>query len=192
MPGAVAKVIDHVDAHARAFLERSPLVLLASRGETGGDCSPRGDEPGFVRVLDDTTLLIPDRPGNRRADTLVNLLEDPRVALLALVPGMNETLRVNGRAWLVDDAELLEASAIRGKAPKLGIWIHVEELFMHCPKAFVRSSLWDASRHMNRRELPTLGNIILDQITAQQHDADAPEVRDVDARLDEDTRENLY
>lgn len=191
-PGAMVKAIDRIDPHARAFLERCPFVLLATRGAEGADCSPRGDAPGFVRVLDETTLLIPERPGNRRADSLVNVFEDPRIALLALLPGMNETLRVNGRAWVVDDAALLADSAVDGKVPKLGLWIHVEELFMHCAKALVRSRLWDAERHIDRATFPTLGRIILDQVKAREHAADDPEVRAVDDGLAADERDNLY
>lgn len=191
-PGAVTKVIDHVDHHARAFLERCPFVLLATRGSGGADCSPRGDAPGFVRVLDDSTLLIPERPGNRRADTLVNIIEDPHIALLALLPGMNETLRVNGRAWIVNDPALLAASAVNGRTPGLGLWIHVEELFMHCAKALVRSQLWDADRHIDRASFPTLGRIILDQVRSEESPAEEAEVRAVDETLAADARENLY
>jgi PPOX class probable FMN-dependent enzyme len=190
--GAVAKSIHRVDTHARNFLARSPFVMVATFGTSGADCSPRGDAPGFVRVIDDTSLLIPDRPGNRRADTMGNILADPRVALLAMIPGMNETLRVNGRAWLVDDETLLADSTVRGKAPKVGIWIDVEEVFFHCAKAFVRSRLWDASQHMERGDFPTFGNILLDQIKAEAHAADDAEVATVDGHLDADIRDNLY
>jgi PPOX class probable FMN-dependent enzyme len=190
--GARAKAIDRIDDHARRFLERCPFVVLATRGKGGGDCSPRGDAPGFLRVLDDTTLLLPERPGNRRADSLVNVLEDPRVGLLCMIPGMNETLRLNGRAWIVEDPELLAASAVGGKAPRLGLWIHVEELYFHCAKAFVRSRLWDASRQLDRSEFPSLGRMVLDQIHGRAHDPDEALVRTVDAALAQDERENLY
>ena len=190
--GAVAKSIRHIDAHARNFLARSPFVMVATFGTGGADCSPRGDAPGFVRVVDDTSLLVPDRPGNRRADTMSNILADPRVALLAMIPGMNETLRVNGRAWLVNDEDLLAGSAVNGKAPSVGIWIDVEEVFFHCAKAFVRSRLWDASRHMERSEFPTFGNILLDQIQAAEHAADDPAVATVDEHLEADIRDRLY
>jgi PPOX class probable FMN-dependent enzyme len=122
--------------------------------------SPRGDPPGFVRILDERTLLIPDRPGNRIADTLTNLLADGRIALLFLIPGVGDTFRVNGRAAIVEDAELLAASAVDGKAPRIGLLVEIEEAYTQCPKAFIRSDLWNPARHVERSELPSSGEIL--------------------------------
>jgi PPOX class probable FMN-dependent enzyme len=157
----VAKIADRLNDLTRQFVERSPFVCVATARPDGGlDVSPRGDPPGFVRVLDETTLLLPDRPGNRIADTLTNLLADPRIALLFLIPGVGETFRVNGTAVIVDDAELLAGSAVEGKAPKLGILVTVEEAYTQCPKALLRSDLWNPERHVDRSELPTPGEIL--------------------------------
>jgi hypothetical protein len=155
-----AKVSDRLNDLTRQFVERSPFVCVAtSRPDGGLDISPRGDPAGFVRILDDRTLVIPERPGNRLADTLTNLLTDPRIALLFVIPGIGDTFRVNGRATVVDDPELLAPSAVDGRAPKLGLLIAVEEAFTHCPKAFIRSDLWNPDRHVERSELPSAGAI---------------------------------
>ena len=157
----VAKVADRLNDLTRQFIERSPFVCVAtSRPDGGLDVSPRGDPAGFVRILDERTLLLPDRPGNKLADTLTNLLSDPRIGLLFLIPGVGETFRVNGRARIVDDPELLGASTVEGKAPKLGILVEVEEAFTQCPKALVRSDLWNPDNHIDRSELPSSGAII--------------------------------
>ena len=156
-----AKIADRLNALTRQFVERSPFVVVATGRPDGGlDVSPRGDPPGFVRILDDRALLIPDRPGNRLADTLTNLLEDDRIALLFLIPGVGDTFRVNGRARIVDDAELLAGSAVEGKAPRLGILVAVEEAYTQCPKALVRSDLWNPEKHVSREELPSSGEIL--------------------------------
>lgn len=155
-----AKLSDRVTKLTRAWIDRSPFVLLATSAPDGTcDVSPRGDPPGFVRVLDERTLLLPERPGNRLADSLRNILENPRVGLLFVVPGVGDTLRVNGRARLVRDEELLAPSAVEGRVPKLGILVEVEEVFTHCAKVFLRAQLWDASRHLDRSELPSYGAI---------------------------------
>jgi PPOX class probable FMN-dependent enzyme len=154
------KVADRVNALTRQFIERSPFVLLATSAPDGScDVSPRGDPPGFVRVLDDRTLLVPDRPGNRLADSLRNVLANPHVGLLFVIPGIGDTFRVNGRATIVTDRELLEPSAVEGKVPKLGLLVEIEQAFMHCSKAFLRAQLWDPGRHVDRAELPTSGEI---------------------------------
>ena len=156
-----AKIADRLNDLTRQFIERSPFVCVAtSRPDGGLDVSPRGDPAGFVRILDERTLLIPDRPGNKLADTLTNLLADPRIGLLFLIPGIGDTFRVNGRARIVDDAELLSASAVEGKAPKLGILVEIEEAFTQCPKALVRSDLWNPDNHVDRSELPKSGAIL--------------------------------
>jgi uncharacterized protein len=155
------KIADRLNPLTRQFVERSPFVVVASGRPDGGlDVSPRGDPPGFVRILDERTLLLPDRPGNKLADTLTNLLADDRIALLFLIPGINDTFRVNGRGRIVDDPELLSASEIEGKVPQLGILVEVEEAYTQCPKAFLRSELWNPERHIERSELPSQGEIL--------------------------------
>ena len=156
-----AKISDRLNPLTRQFVERSPFVVVATGRPDGGlDVSPRGDPAGFVRILDERTLLLPDRPGNKLADTLTNLLEDDRIALLFLIPGVNDTFRVNGRARIVDDPELLAPSATEGKAPQLGILVEVEEAYTQCPKALLRSELWNPERHVERSELPSSGEIL--------------------------------
>ena len=156
-----AKIADRLNELSRRWIERSPFVCIATCHPDGGlDVSPRGDPPGFVRVLDERTLLVPERPGNKLADTLTNVLADPRIALLFLVPGIGDTFRVNGRARLVDDPELLAPSAIEGKVPKLGILVEVEEAYTQCPKALLRSELWNPERHADPSELPKASEIL--------------------------------
>jgi PPOX class probable FMN-dependent enzyme len=155
------KIADRLNPLTRQFVERSPFVVVATGRPDGGlDVSPRGDPAGFVRILDERTLLLPDRPGNKLADSLTNLLADDRIALLFLIPGVNDTFRVNGRARIVDDEELLAASAVEAKAPQLGILVEVEEAYTQCPKALLRSELWNPERHVDRSELPSSGAIL--------------------------------
>jgi len=157
----LTKIADRLNALTRQFVERSPFVCVATACPDGGlDVSPRGDPPGFVRILDERTLLLPDRPGNRIADTLTNLLEDPRIALLFLIPGIGDTFRVNGRARIVDDAELLAPSAVDGKVPRLGLLVSIEEAYTQCSKALIRSDLWNPEHHVDRSELPSSGEIL--------------------------------
>ena len=155
-----AKVTDRVNDLTRRFIDLSPFLCLATSAPDGTcDVSPRGDPAGFVRVIDDRTLLIPERPGNRLADSLRNILGNPNVALLFIVPGVGDTLRVNGRASLVTDAELLAPCVVEGKVPKLGLLVEIDEVFTHCSKAFLRSQLWDPGRHVDRDALPSSGEI---------------------------------
>ena len=171
-PTVVAKIADHVNELTRQFIERSPFVCVATARPDGGlDVSPRGDPAGFVEVLDERTLLIPDRPGNRIADTLTNLLADPRIALLFLIPGVGDTFRVNGRGAIVDDPDLLTGSAVDGKVPRLGILVEVEQAYTQCSKAVIRSDLWNPERHIDRSELPRQGEI-LRSLTTPDFDAD--------------------
>ena len=156
-----AKVADRIHPLNYRFIELSPFVVVATGRPGGGlDVSPRGDPAGFVRILDERTLLLPDRPGNKLADSLTNLLSDDRIALIFLIPGVNETFRVNGRARIVDDPELLAGSTVEGKAPKLGILVSVEEAYGQCPKALLRSDLWNARNHRSADELPSSGEIL--------------------------------
>jgi uncharacterized protein len=161
LPVVTMKIADRLNQLTRQFIERSPFLCVGTADPDGGlDVSPRGDPAGFVRILDERTLLLPDRPGNRIADTLLNLLKDPRIALLFLIPGVGDTFRVNGTAEIVDDPELLADSAVEGKVPKLGLLISIEEAYTQCPKALIRSELWNPERHIDRSELPRHGEIL--------------------------------
>jgi PPOX class probable FMN-dependent enzyme len=156
-----AKVSDRLNELTRQFVERSPFLCLATSAADGTcDVSPRGDPPGFVRVLDERTLLLPDRPGNRLADSFRNVLENSHVALLFVIPGITDTFRVNGRAEIVTNPALLEPCAVEGKVPKVGLQIEIEEAFTHCSKAFLRAQLWDPERHVDRDELPSAGELM--------------------------------
>ena len=176
---SVAKETDRITAHYRAFIEAAPFFALASAGPSGLDCSPRGDAPGFVRVADEKTLLIPDRRGNNRIDTLRNILADPRVALLFLIPGCGETIRVTGRASISVDPTLTQSFLVEGKAPRSVLIVAVDTVFYQCAKAIVRSKLWDASRHVERKSLPSAGTILADltggKLGGPEHDRTAPE-----------------
>ena len=174
-----AKVSDRLNDLTRRFVDLSPFVLLATSAPDGScDVSPRGDPAGFVRVLDERTLLLPDRPGNRLADSLRNVLENPHVALLFVIPGVTDTFRVNGRAEIVTDSELLELCAIEGKVPKLAIRIEVEQCYTHCSKAFLRSNLWDPERFVDRDELPSPGELLRStnpEVEPETYDAERAE-----------------
>lgn len=159
---SLVKEVDHVHPHYRAFIEAAPFAALATCSPAGLDVSPRGDPAGFVHVEDARTLMIPDRRGNNRIDSLRNILADPRVALLFLIPGVSETLRVNGRAQIRVEPALLERFAVDGKRPRSVLVIHVETVFFQCSRAIVRSNLWDASRHVARSELPSTGSMLAD------------------------------
>jgi PPOX class probable FMN-dependent enzyme len=176
---SIAKETDRITTHYRAFIETAPFFALASSGPDGLDCSPRGDAPGFVRVHDEKTLLIPDRLGNNRIDSLRNILLDSRVALLFLIPGCGETIRVNGRAAISTDPALAETFAVNGKAPRAVLVVSVDRIFYQCAKAIVRSKLWDASRHVDRRTLPSAGTILAEltdgKLGGAEHDRAAPE-----------------
>lgn len=157
---SVIKETDHLTAEYRTLIEASPFAVLATAGPGGLDCSPRGDFPGFVRVDDDRTLLLPDRRGNNRADSLRNILSDPRVALIFFIPGLDLTLRVNGRAYVTADTALLESFAVDGKAPRSVVVIAIEAVFFQCARALMRSDLWNPAKHRNPASLPTAGKIL--------------------------------
>jgi uncharacterized protein len=177
--GAIAKEVNHVHPHYRAMIEASPFMVMATSGPDGLDVSPRGDPPGFVVVEDDTTLLIPDRRGNNRTDSLGNLIADPRIALLFLIPGVGETLRVNGWAEISVDPDLLARFPAQGKLPRSVIVVHVERVYFQCPKALVRSDLWNPAKHIERRSLPSSGTILADitrgRVGGAEYDAAYPE-----------------
>ena len=157
---AVFKEIDHVNAEYRKFIEAAPFFALSTCGPEGVDCSPRGDDPGFVRVADERTLMIPDRRGNNRLDSLRNIVRDPRVSLLFLVPGVAETFRVIGTAAISTDPALCESFVFAGKTPRSVIIVSVERVYFQCAKALIRSRLWDPSRHVERKSLPSNGTIL--------------------------------
>lgn len=172
---AVDKQLDRLEANCRRFIELSPFLVISSQGDGLGDISPKGDTPGFVQVLDDKTIAIPDRPGNNRLDTFNNLLSNPAVGLLFLIPGVDETLRINGTAEIRDDDDLRERFAVNGKLPATVILVTVEEAYLHCAKALMRSRLWDPNAQVDRSVLPSMGQMIKDQIGHNE----APEDQDV-------------
>jgi uncharacterized protein len=176
---SIVKEIDHINADYRKFIEAAPFFALATSGPEGLDCSPRGDAPGFVRVQDEKTLLIPDRRGNNRIDSLRNIVGDPRVALLFLIPGVGETIRVNGRAGISTDPALAQSFAVNGKAPRTVIVVAVERVYFQCSKAIVRSKLWDPARHVARASLPTAGTILAGisggKVGGPEHDRNQPQ-----------------
>lgn len=164
-PVAVAKEIGRLDPHCRRFVERSPFVLIATAGADGlADVSPKGDAPGFVHVLDDTRLAIPDRKGNRRVDSLLNLVERPGIGLLFMIPGIDETLRVNGTAEIHVDPDLNERLSAGGRPALSAIVVTVREAFVHCGKALMRARLWEDAHRVDRADFPTIGEIIRDQV----------------------------
>ncbi len=176
---ALVKEVDYVHPVYRTFIEASPFVVLSTSGEGDLDSSPRGDRAGFVTVEDDKTLLIPDRPGNNRFDSLRNILEDPRVALFFLIPGIGETLRINGRATLSVDPDLLSRFVVNGKPPRLVIVVHVETVFFQCSKAVVRADLWNPEKRLERSALPSTGTMLAEvskgRVNAEDYDAALPE-----------------
>lgn len=179
VPTSITKEVGRLTSGHRAYVEASPFVLVATSGPGGLDCSPRGDPAGFVRVLDDRTLVLPDRRGNNRLDTLRNLVVDPRIGLLFLVPGIGTTLRVNGTAVVSTDDELRASFAMGDKLPATVIVVTVDSVYTQCPKALVRSQLWDVSQHRDPSELPTPGQmhaeIIGESFDATEYDATYPE-----------------
>lgn len=185
-PRAAQKVLDRLDVHCRNFIQLSPFCVLSSSNVDGqADASPRGDPPGFVKVLDERTLLLPDRPGNNQVDSLQNIVDNPGVGLLFFVPGMNETLRVKGKAEITTDPDLLEPLTVAGKAPLSGLKVSVEEAFLHCGRALIRGRIWDVDAQIDRKSYPTYGQVLADQIAG----ADA---REIDADEDQANRERLY
>jgi PPOX class probable FMN-dependent enzyme len=185
---ALRKEIPRLDGHCRDFIARSPFLLLATADASGRcDVSPKGDAPGFVLVLDDTHLAIPDRLGNRRLDGMKNLLANPHVGLIFLVPGKEETLRVNGRAWIVRDDDLLERMQVTGKRPQLAYGVEVDECFFHCAKAFKRSGLWQPDRWPDAGGLAPAAQVFFDQAKPA-----GATVQDVQRRLDESYTRRLY
>ena len=178
-PASVIKEIDHINSSYRKLIEAAPFVAVATGGPEGIDCSPKGDAPGFVHILDDRTLALPDRPGNNRIDGFRNIVRDPRIALLFLIPGVGETLRVNGRAAISIDPELMASFAINGKLPRSVLIVHVDSIYFHCSKAIVRSKLWHEETKIDRKSLPSTGTIIAElsqgRLGGETYDRELPE-----------------
>jgi len=176
---AVFKETDRISAQYRKLIEAAPFCVIATSGPEGLDCSPRGDPPGFVRVLDEHTLLIPDRRGNNRIDSLRNLVRDPRISLLFLIPGVGETMRINGRAKISTDPKLTDSFAMNGKTPKCVLVVTVERAYFQCTKAIIRARLWDEASKVDRKTLPTPGAILAEltdgKVGGPEHDRLAPE-----------------
>lgn len=178
MPSSLAKEVDRLNDAYRKLIAAAPFVVIATGGPDGLDCSPKGDFPGFIRIVDDKTLMIPDRPGNNRLDGFKNLMSDPRIALLFLIPGCGETLRINGWAEVSVDPALRESFAVNGKPARGVLIVHIETVFFHCAKAIVRAKLWDPAAQIDRKSLPTAGTIIAEtskgKLGGEQYDKEAP------------------
>jgi len=183
---AIAKEIDYISEHYKAFIDKAPFVVVATVGPEGLDCSPRGDPAGFVRVRDPKTVLIPDRRGNNRVDALRNLVRDPRISLLFLIPGIGNTVRINGRAEISTDPELCASFAMQGKNPKCVLVVTAERVYFQCPKALVRSRLWSQETQVPRSELPSTGEM-LEAITNRGIDGAA-----YDAAYPKRLKETIY
>ena len=188
---AAKKTLARLDKYARTYIERSPFLCIGTADENGhADVSPRGDPPGFVRIVDDRTIIIPDRPGNNRADTMQNIIANPQVGILFLIPGIDDTLRVNGKAAIIDDPAELAPLAINGRPPRLGIKVKIEEVFFHCAKAFRRSKLWEQDSHVDRGFLPGLAHMVMEQ--ARACEVDTAESDQVEAEIQEEYKTGLY
>jgi uncharacterized protein len=176
---STVKVADRITSSYRVLIEKSPFAALATSGPEGLDCSPRGDLPGFVRIHDDKTLMMPDRRGNNRVDSLRNIVRDPRVALLFLIPGAGSTLRVNGRAHVSADPDLLASFKVEGKMPRTVIVMTVDQIYFQCARAIVRSDLWNPDKRVDPRTLPTPGQILAEmsesRVGGEQYDREWPE-----------------
>ncbi len=172
VPRSLIKELDHLSDHYRAFVEAAPFVVVATAGPEGLDCSPRGDPPGFVRVHDKHTVMMPDRRGNNRLDTLKNIVRDPRISLLFMIPGIGETLRINGKAEITSDPDLCTSFAIQGKNPKSVIIIRIDSVYFQCQKALARSRLWDPASTIDRSALPATGEM-LEALSSEPFDGKA-------------------
>jgi len=184
---AAIKAIPSLDPHCRRFIELSPFLVMGSAAKDGpADVSPKGDIPGFVQVPDEHTMVIPDRPGNRRIDSMTNIVENPHVAVIFMIPGISETLRVNGCAHVSVDPDLLQSMAVNGKPAVSAIVVQVDEAYLHCAKAFIRSKLWDPSIQQDRKVLPPLSKILAD------HTNTVVDVEAFEKQLEKAYRETLY
>ncbi|WP_415885306.1 pyridoxamine 5'-phosphate oxidase family protein [Neptuniibacter sp. QD37_6] len=186
----IKKQKTQLDKFSQQFIELSPFMLLATSDNQGNmDCSPRGEHAGFIQIWDDSTIILPDRPGNNRLDSLSNIIENPHVGLLVLVPGFSECLRVNGTAKIVTNASVLERCEHQGKLPKSVIVIFIKEIYFHCAKAITRSKLWEAESRVDRNIMPSLGKILMAQIDPSKS---AEEVKKVEAIIEDRVKNTLY
>ncbi|MDP6474608.1 MAG: pyridoxamine 5'-phosphate oxidase family protein [Alphaproteobacteria bacterium] len=190
---ALLKQLPKLDVHCKDFISRSPFLCIGTSAADGrADVSPRGDPPGFVQILDDNTIFIPDRPGNNRLDTMSNIVANPDVGLLFLIPGFEDTLRVNGKAKIVQDQEILERCAVNRKVPALGIMVEVNEAYLHCAKAMRRSKLWKAESQQDRKEMPTLAQMILEQVATPEKPPTEEEIKEGDDFIEDNYKTGLY
>jgi uncharacterized protein len=188
----IAKEINFLDEHCKSLIALSPFILIATSNKKGRcDVSPKGDPPGFVQVLSDKHLAIPDRPGNARLDSIENILENPHIGLLFVIPGTRETLRINGEATLIQDDEVLDKGVVDGKRPTLAIGVEVQEAFIHCAKAFIRSSLWKSETWPSLAHLPSFAKMLIDHVNAENINTDMTE-KQLDDLLVEDYKKELY
>ena len=184
---AAEKAIPALDRHCRDFIERSPFLLIATAGANGNmDVSPEGDSAGFVQILDNNTIAIPDRKGNRRADSFSNILENPKIGLFFMVPGYRETLRVTGTAIIVRDLELRQSMAVKGSIPELALVVNIDEVFFHCAKCIIRSGLWDADNWNNIDDMSRLADALSDQTSSEES------AQEMHERIEESYEVNLY
>ncbi|AEL27802.1 pyridoxamine 5'-phosphate oxidase family protein [Cyclobacterium marinum] len=182
------KSINFIDEHCKSFIAKSPMLFISTANKEGScDVSPRGDPAGFVDVLDEQYLVIPERPGNKRCDSLVNILSNPQVGLIFIIPGLKETLRINGKAILIRDKDLLQKYQVNGKNPEIGIIVEVEECFIHCAKAFLRSKLWEPEAWPDKEQLPLVAKVLADHINSSNFSKE--EIQNV---LEESYKKRLY
>lgn len=182
------KGISHIDRHCKDFIAKSPLIFISTSNKDGFcDVSPRGDAPGFVETMDNTYLIIPERPGNKRCDSLINILSNPQIGIIFIIPSLKETLRINGKAMVSRDEKLLERHHVNGKIPKIAIIVEVEECYIHCAKAFIRSKLWNKETWPEENDLPKIPQILADHVSNESY----PVTRIADA-LQESYKDRLY
>ena len=190
---ALMKQLGKLDTHCKEFISRSPFLCIGTSAADGkADVSPRGDPPGFVQVLDDNTIFIPDRPGNNRLDTMSNIIANPNVGLLFLIPGFEDALRVNGKAKLVKDEKILERCAVNRKVPTMGIMVEINEAYLHCAKAVRRSKLWKVESQQDRKEMPTLAQMILEQVATPEKQPTEEEIKEGDEFVEDNYKTGLY
>jgi len=190
---ALMKQLGKLDAHCKNFISRSPFLCIGTSAADGkADVSPRGDPPGFVQVIDDNTIFIPDRPGNNRLDTMSNIVANPNVGLLFLIPGFEDALRVNGKATLVKDKKILERCAVNRKVPAMGIMVEINEAYLHCAKAVRRSKLWNAESQQDRKEMPTLAQMILEQVATPEKQPTKEDIEEGDEFIEDNYKTGLY
>ncbi len=190
---ALLKELGKLDKHCKEFINRSPFLCIGTSSSSGSaDVSPRGDPPGFVKIIDDNTIFIPDRPGNNRLDTLNNIIENPNVGILFIIPGYEDTLRINGKAHLTKDQKILERCIVNRKVPSMGILVEVSEAYLHCAKAIRRSKLWYPDSQQKRDEMPTLAKMILEQVATPDAPPSEQEVKEADEFVEDNYKTGLY